>query len=59
MNDKEFRSFLNLMMCADPFSCAEGWATLKSLLNRESVNRGYYDWIEAYHRFRIKEVSDK
>ena len=57
MTDKEFRRFLDLMMCSDPWPIPkdadgdDGQGTLLDFIERESNLRGFDDWIEAYHKF--------
>ena len=57
MDDNEFRAFLDLMMCSDPWPIPPGSSgddeqgTLLDLAEKESNARGFDDWIEAYHRF--------
>ena len=51
MNSQEFREFLNLLMVSDPFPLAAGHDVLTGFANRESRERGFTDWIDAYHRF--------
>ena len=52
MTDHQFRALLNLWMCSDPWPASEEDSeTLFELIDAESTNRGYCDWIDAYHRF--------
>ena len=58
MDDKEFRCFLDLMMCSDPWPICpdkitgdDGQGTLLDFIEKESNLRGYDGWIEAYHDF--------
>lgn len=52
MTVKQYRAFLNLLMCSDP------WPTPDAAENRilcefadaEAIKHGYTDWIDAYHR---------
>ena len=59
MNDKEFRAFLDLMMCSDPWPIDpnetgdDEQGTLLDFIEKESNLRGYDGWIEAYHQFEI------
>lgn len=50
MNDIEYRHFLNLIMCSDPYPC-KGESDMKNLANKEAIKRGYENWIIAYHEF--------
>ena len=52
MTNLEFRFFLNLLMCADPWPVPndpEGEDSLKDMADRFARERGYANWIEAYH----------
>lgn len=55
MSDKEFHAFMSLLMCSDPWptDCENEMDTMKDLANKEAVKRGYTDWIEAIHKFKI------
>ena len=48
MDSFEFRAFLDLLMCSDPYPC-DGQETMVSFANRLSMDWGYSDWVEAYH----------
>ena len=56
MNNMEYRAFLDLMMCCDPWPVAtdsQAFDTHQQMLdvaNRLATDRGYSDWIDAYHR---------
>lgn len=53
MNDKEYKAFLSLLMCSDPWPVEPDKGEqelLKSYANQEVVERGYFDWIEALHK---------
>lgn len=54
MTDLEFRYFLDLLMCADPWPVegdnAASEATLKNFADEQARQRGYAGWIDAYHR---------
>lgn len=50
MDDYEFYDFLALMMCSDPWPDSVNRDTLEAFADRESVKRGYDDWIEAFHQ---------
>ena len=53
LTDEQFRSFLNLMMCSDPWPCTEDDHNyLLGLAAEESKIRGFDDWIVAYHEFQ-------
>lgn len=51
MDPMEFRAFLDLMMCCDPWPVdgSGNQETIVFFANRKSVERGYSDWIDAYH----------
>ena len=63
MTDEQFRSFLNLMMCSDPWPVhlvdgrvdQEGYEILLKFANDNSRIRGYRDWTEAFHTFKEGE----
>lgn len=57
MNDIEFRCFLDLLMCSDPWPVpadnhygVDNQDTMISYADKESQARGYDSWIDAYHR---------
>ena len=57
MNDLEYRSFLDLMMCSDPWPVADtgagdGRQTLVTFADAEAQKRGYDSWIVACHELR-------
>jgi len=51
MDAMEFRAFLDLLMCCDPWPCdgASNQDTIIFYANHAAVERGYSDWIDAYH----------
>lgn len=51
MTRREFRAFLDLMMCSDPFPDSVDRNLIENFLNKESIIMGFPDWIEAYHDF--------
>ena len=55
MNDLEFRAFLSLMMCSDPWPTGDESENnvLIELAVKESVKRGFDSWIVAYHEFKL------
>lgn len=61
MNDFEFRSFLDLMMCSDPWPTreAEDNERLVAFANAESRKRGFAEWIDAFHRFKPESTLDR
>lgn len=56
MSDKEFTAMLTLFMCSDPWPVTapdngdDGYLIIREFLNRESEQRGFNSWIEAYHK---------
>jgi hypothetical protein len=53
MQNREFRAFLDLMMCSDPWPESVDRAPLLALAEDESRKRGFAGWIEAYHKFHL------
>lgn len=54
MTDSEFKVFLNLLMCADPTPLPQFEDNLiQEWANKESVKRGFTDWIEAFHELEV------
>ena len=51
MNDDQFRAFLILMMCSDPWPVDDGenQVIIENLADYEAVKRGFGCWIDAYH----------
>ena len=55
MNNMEFRAFLDLLMCSDPWPVSkqsrqfDGQEQMHDVANRLAADRGYSDWIDAYH----------
>lgn len=49
MNNEEFREVLAWRMCSDPFPESVNAQVVEDWLDRESRERGYPDWIVAYH----------
>lgn len=50
LNDKQLIALLNLWMVSDPWpNSAEDHDTLLGLMNAEATERGYDDWVVAYH----------
>lgn len=60
MDDQAFVSLMALMMCSDPWPTPSqtDYVRLNRFLNRESIRRGYADWIDAYHRFLLETEMD-
>lgn len=53
MNDKEFRAFMDLLMCSDPWPVddKDNQAIMISLADKEAKKRRFEGWITAYHMF--------
>lgn len=52
MTDAQYRAFLDLLMCCDPWSVdpPEGSQyILEEYANEQAEQRGYANWIVAYH----------
>ena len=57
MDDRQFRAFMDLLMCSDPYPVTDqgsgtGENDLLRLANAESIKRGFSAWQEAYHEFK-------
>jgi len=53
MTGIEFRAFLNLMMCSDPWPAGTvDSKVLEELADKESRLRGYDSWYVAFHEFK-------
>jgi hypothetical protein len=55
MNDIEFRTFLDLLVCSDPWPiipAGQSREIMEELAFWESADRGFKSWIEAYHEFK-------
>lgn len=53
MNREEFRCFLALLMCSDPWPVTNdpsNQITIESFADAEAQRHGFKDWIEAYHK---------
>ena len=59
MTDNEFRAFLDLMMCSDPWpgEMLGGQDPLERFADRHSRELGFDGWIVAYHEFRPEECD--
>lgn len=58
MSDQQFRAFLDLLMCSDPWPVAgdDGehcHEILTDLADDESYKRGFSTWIDAFHSFKL------
>lgn len=56
MDERQFRALLDLVMCSDPWPEGVEREPIVTLLNFESVMRGYGDWISAYHNFTPEKL---
>ena len=53
MRDTQFRDFMDLLMCSDPWPVLDGTQdSLIELADEESKKRGYENWIVAFHEFK-------
>lgn len=62
MTDSQFRAFLNLYMCMDPWPDALSGADrylLESYAEEESKRRGFDSWVDAYHNFWPGKTPDE
>jgi len=51
MNYQELKAFLHLLMVSDPWPHEEADnIILETYANEEARDRGYSDWIEAFHK---------
>ena len=63
MTDKQYRAFMDLMMCCDPWpvgseSGDDGHETLLALADEQAQARGYDSWYVAYHEFMRTQEWD-
>ena len=49
MSASEFRAFLDLLMCSDPYPVDTGEDEMFGYANRQAIERGFTDWVDAYH----------
>ena len=49
MNDKQYRAFLDLMMCSDPWPEGVAREPLEEFADAQAKLRGHDNWIVAYH----------
>ena len=52
MSNRELLALLTWRMVSDPFPEQVELGVIDAMLNRESLARGYEDWIDAYHNLR-------
>ena len=58
MNDTEYRAFLDLMMCSDPWPIDDDGIDhelLEAFADAQAKKRGFTCWIEAYHRHNVSD----
>ena len=58
MTDKQYRRFLDLLMCSDPWPVADlgdgdGEDILICFANAEARRRGYDSWVVAFHELEV------
>ncbi|MEE8289728.1 MAG: hypothetical protein V3R25_09990 [Nitrosomonadaceae bacterium] len=56
LRDSDLRALMDLSMCSDPWPVEDAGVnqeTIVDILNREAENRGYTDWIQAYHHLEV------
>jgi len=53
MNDKQYRAFLDLLICCDPWpvekNAKENLSIIFDLANEEAEKRGFVNWVAALH----------
>lgn len=59
MTDKEYRAFMDLLMCSDPWpvtdqGTGDGQAELVAFADAEAEKRGFETWIHAFHAEEIR-----
>ena len=56
MTDTEFKFLLDLYMVSDPWPLNDGQSNeiIGEMLNRESRERGYDGWVDAYHAMEVE-----
>lgn len=57
MDDRQFRAFLDLLMCSDPYpvqdqGCGTGETDLLRLATTEAKRRKFGSWEIAFHEFK-------
>lgn len=51
MSDEQFRVLMSLVMVSDPWPLQIGHSEMNDLLDDEARQRGFCDWIEAFHEW--------
>lgn len=62
LDDKTFKTFLDLLMCSDPWPISpkgDSENILQKLAHTESIKRGYEGWVDAFHKFGKPEKCVK
>ena len=58
MNDYAFRVLLSLYMVSDPWPLStDDNVAMEMFLNEQASDRGFRNWIDAYHNFKDAEVD--
>ena len=58
MSATEYRAFLDLLMCSDPYPVDDngvGEQLLLSFADDQSHKYGFTCWVEAYHQHKVNE----
>lgn len=60
MSAAEFRAFLDLFMCSDPWPIAgddgeRAHQILENFANNQTLNHGFDDWVVAFHELKVEE----
>lgn len=61
MTNAQFRALLDLRVCNDPWPDGVDdyeKSIIETMLNFNSTELGFKDWVEAYHKFHPEEASD-
>ena len=61
MTEEEFRAFLDLLMCCDPWPVTEpeNQELVESFAERHSYELGFDGWIVAFHEFHPEEKEKR
>lgn len=51
MNNEEFRALLDWFMCSDPWPESVPRTIVIDWITKECAQRGYDNWVVAYHEF--------
>ena len=59
MTDAEFRTLLDLWMVSDPWPLDDNaHSVIEAYLDRASIDRGFPNWVVAYHEMPREELPD-